>query len=122
MANSEKIFLGIMDLIDAKRLEERLAETGVVIELGFNAQTCKKGCRVTVEVWADQADLPKIEEVMKEERSKLLKDLDFDPQQIRSVFDPSKKTAVCPACGTEFSTKLKECPECGLVFQTDDSE
>ena len=119
MPDPEKILVGIMGLIDAKRLKEKLAEIGIQIELGHNKETCTKGCQVTVEVWADPAHLAKIQEVVKEERSKLLDDLDFDPDQSNQVFDPTKETAICPACGTEFSTKLKECPECGLVFEVD---
>jgi len=116
MPEAEKVMLGIMELVDAKRLKEKLAETGVEIDLGHNKQTCTRGCKVTVEVWGYPQDLPKIQEVLREEQSKLLEDLDFDPKRSDQVFDPSKKTAVCPACGTEFSTELTECPECGLVF------
>ncbi len=116
MPDAEKVLLGVMELVDAKRLKERLAEMGVEIELGHNKQTCTRGCKVTVEVWGYPKDLPKIQGVLDEERSKLLEDIDFDPKQGEQVFDPSKETAVCPACGTEFSTELKECPECGLSF------
>ena len=116
MSDAEKVMMGIMELVDAKRLKEKLAETGVEIELGHNKETCTKGCKVTVEVWADPAHLPKIQEVLREERSKLLDDLDVDPDLANQVFDPNEESAVCPACGTKFSTKLKECPECRLVF------
>lgn len=116
MADGEKVMLGIMELVDAKRLKEKLAEMGVAIELGHNSETCTKGCKVTVEVWADQKDIPNIQEVLRSERAKLLDDLDVDPDLANQVFDPSQDSAVCPACGAKFSTELKECPECGLVF------
>ena len=116
MPDAEKAMLGIMELVDAKRLKENLAEMGVEIELGHNKETCTKGCKVTVEVWADPAHLTKIQEVLREERSKLLDDLDVDPDLANQVFDPNEESAVCPACGAKFSTELKECPECGLVF------
>ena len=116
MADESKMLLGIMELIEAKRLKEKMGALGVDVELGHNKETCTKGCRVTVEVWAEREHLPKIQEVLKEERAKLLSDLDFDPELEDQVFDPSEKTDVCPACGTQFPTNLKECPECGLVF------
>jgi rRNA maturation endonuclease Nob1 len=37
-------------------------------------------------------------------------------ERINQVFDPENPTAVCPACGTEFSTHLGECSDCGLAF------
>jgi hypothetical protein len=116
MPEAEKTMLGIMELVDAKRLKEKLAEMGVGIELGHNKETCTKGCKVTVEVWADPVHLPKIQAVLREEHAKLLDDLDVDPDLANQVFDPDKENAICPACGAEFSTELKECPECGLVF------
>ena len=116
MQGAEKVMMGVMELVAAKRLKEKLAESGVAIELGHNKETCTRGCKVTVEVWAKTAEIPKVQELLREEHTKLLEDLDFDPHQSDQVFDPSKKSAVCPACGTEFSTDLKECPECGLVF------
>jgi len=106
-----------MELVAAKRLKETLAERGTTIELGHNKQTCTRGCKVTVEVWAAPEDIPKVQELLGEEHARLLEDLEFDPKQSGQVFDPAKKTAVCPACGTEFSTALSECPECGLVFE-----
>ncbi len=120
MPITTKQLLGIMDLNEAKRIKEILAERGVAIELGHNKQTCTRGCRVTVEVWGELEDLPKIQELLREEQAKLLEDLDFDPEQSAEVFDANKETAVCPACGTRFSTDLKECPDCGLVFVSED--
>ena len=118
MSDVEKAMLGIMELNDAKRLKAKLAEMGVEIELGHNKETCTKGCKVTVEVWSDPKHLPKIQEVLNEERSKLMDDLDVDPELHNQVFDPNAETAICPACGTKFSTESAECPECGLVFMT----
>jgi len=119
MSELERVFIGIMDLVSAKRLRDKLAERGIEIELGHNKQTCTSGCRVTVEVWAKSHDIPKVQEVLAEERMKLLEGLDFNPDQVSQVFDPKKETAVCPACGARFSTENKECPECGLVFIAD---
>lgn len=119
MSDSEREMIGIMELVSAKRLREKLAENGVEIEIGHNKQTCTSGCRVTVEVWAKSEDILKVQEKLAEEHMKLLEGLDFDLKQISQVFDPKKETAVCPACGAEFSTDLKECPDCGLVFVSD---
>jgi len=117
MSETEKVRLGVMPLVEAKRLKETLAELGMEIELGHNEETCTRGCRVTVEIWAEPRHIPKIQEVLKAESSKIYEGLDFDPKQVDQVFDPGKETAVCPACGTQFSTKSDECPECGLAFR-----
>jgi len=44
---------------------------------------------------------------------------DIDHSILNNVFDSNAQTAVCPCCGTSFSTSLKECPDCGLVFIAD---
>jgi rRNA maturation endonuclease Nob1 len=67
-------------------------------------------------VWANQSDLRKIEEILNKNNSKKLAGLTFDTEQINQVFDTSKKTATCPACGTTFPTTDSECPDCGLIF------
>jgi hypothetical protein len=116
MSDVEKALMGIMELVEAKRLKEKLRNAGVDIELGHNKETCTKGCKVTVEVWSRKEDLPKIQEVLDEEKAKLLSGLDIDPEHENQIFDPEKDSAVCPACGEKFSTKLSECPDCGLAF------
>ena len=69
-----------------------------------------------MELWACPEDIPAIQELMREEEARNRQGLNYDPEQAAQVFDPSKDTAVCPACGTEFATSSTECPDCGLVI------
>lgn len=117
MSENERVKIGIMELVEAKRIKEILAESGVTIELGHNKETCTKGCKVTVEVWTEMKHIPQVQKVMREEHEKLMEGLDVNPELTDEVFDPSEETAICPACGTEFSTESNECPECGLMFK-----
>lgn len=113
-----KIPFGIVELNEAKRLLEALAEKGVELEIRHNEQTCKKGCQSVVEVWVKIEDIPTLEQHIKEKNMKHLESegVQIDTELLNSVYDPESKVAVCPACGTEFSTSDKECPDCGLVF------
>lgn len=88
------------------------------IELVHNEQTCRKGCQSKVEVWVDSQYLQEVQELFQEEVKRMIEaeGTGVDHEQIGQVFDPEAKTTICPACGTEFSTELKECPDCGLVF------
>ena len=114
----EKELIGIIDLAEAKELVEKLIEKEIYIEIRHNEKTCLKGCSVKVEIWAEQKDIPAIAEVISHEKMKVLDNegLDIDKSLLDHVFDDEAKTAICPACGTSFSTECKECPECGLVF------
>lgn len=119
MSNSDDSFalVGILDLKEAKRIQSILADRGVRLHLLRNPETCSSGsCAPSVEVHAAPADLAKIREFFVEERSRSLAGLDFDPALVGEVFDPSKDSARCPACGTVFSTQLTTCPDCGLGF------
>jgi uncharacterized OB-fold protein len=114
----EKELIGIIDLNEAKELAVKLAEKEIYIEMKHNEKTCVKGCAVKVEIWAEHDDIPAIAETIRDEKMKVLDNegLDIDKSLLDHVFDDEAKTAICPACGTSFSTELKECPECGLVF------
>ncbi len=114
----DKELIGIIDLSEAKELAEKLAEKEIYIDIRHNEQTCKKGCTVKVEIWANKDDIAAIAETVRDEKLKVLDNegLNIDKSLLDNVFDEEAKTAVCPACGTSFSTELKECPECGLVF------
>ena len=118
METSEKILIGVLELNEAKELSDKLEPKGIYIAIKHNEQTCTKGCVVKVEVWAQENDIPAIAETIREEKMKTLDNegLDIDKSLLDHVFDEDATTATCPACGTSFSTKLKECPECGLVF------
>lgn len=112
----DRILLGVIEINDAKRLRDDLLEQDVEVDVRYNKSTCQTGCRVTVEVWAMQSDLPTIEKTLEKNRMKLMDGLDTDPNLEGEVFDPEKGQATCPACGTTFATSEKECPDCGLVF------
>ncbi len=115
---SSGVLLGVCPLREAKRIQSRLELLGVPTRLGSNPDTCTTGgCSPTVELWAlHQADLPAIQAFFVAEKDRNHQGLDFDPAVTEAVFDPTQSSALCPACGTQFSTTLKECPDCGLVF------
>jgi len=114
----EKELIGITELGEAKQLMEKLATKGIYIEIKHNEQTCVKGCTVKVEIWANHDDIPAIAETIRNEKMETLENegLNIDHDLLNQVFDDEAKTAVCPACGADFSTDQKECPDCGLVF------
>ena len=112
----ELIKIAVMGLDEAKDLKRECELEGVELVLNHNDQTCTRGCSVTVEVHAMEKDLPIIQTVYGKKYEKLLEGHDVNLEQINEVFDPSKADAVCPACGTKFSTSLSECPDCGLVL------
>lgn len=114
--NDNFVCIGVAPASTAERLKSLLRERDVKIETFHNSSTCQKGCSMTVEIWIEKNDLPILEEVMTKEKARTLEGLDFDPEVVNEVFDPEKESAVCPACGTSFSTKNTECPECGLCF------
>lgn len=105
-----------MGLQEAKDLQKACQELGAEVVLNHNDQTCTRGCAVTVELHSAEKDLPIIQEVYSKMYQKNLEGLNFDPEQIQSVYDPSQESATCPACGYKFSTGHKECPDCGLVL------
>ena len=116
--NNGKVLLGVVEINEAKRLKDRLAEKNIEIELIHNETTCRKGCVAKVEVWAEMVNVETIQKIIHEQNMHMImsEGTEVDQERINQVFDADAETAVCPACGTSFSTKLKECPECGLVF------
>ena len=81
-----------------------------------NHSTCKTGCSPTKEIWAHPDDVIAIQQALHARHIRTLQDMGADLELINQVFDPGKSTAICPACGTEFSTKESQCPECELAF------
>ena len=110
------IRLGTMPLEEAKTLQRILASRQVDAQLDHNAHTCTRGCTVTVEMLVPENSIPIVQDVMKEQYQKLTTGLKVDWNLLTEVFDPSKDSATCPACGTQFSTQASECPDCGLCF------
>ena len=116
MSAEQKTLLGIVPASDADILASQLSKSGVMITTIFNHSSCKGGCAPSKEIWAHPDDVGFIQKFMVERHQQSLKDMGVDLDQINQVFDPSKPTAVCPACGTTFSTSLTQCPECELAF------
>jgi hypothetical protein len=116
MQSQDKMYLGTQELTAAERLRSELSLRGVDLKLMHNAQTCNKGCSITVEVWAHPDDLPAINQVLAEQHQRLMAGLEYDAKLFEEVFDPSKAEATCPCCGTSFATSEQACPDCGLVF------
>jgi hypothetical protein len=117
MEDSEYVLLGTIDYTEAKRLKSALEERGVILKLVSNPQTCGTGgCAPKLEVFVKESDTPRVKEFMIEEHNRSLGDLTHEAGLMDEVFDSEKESARCPACGTEFSTRLNECPDCGLCF------
>jgi len=111
-----ELFLGVMDLNEAKYHQIKLKNLGVDIEFKTNGETCTSGCRVTVEMWAKENDQESITSYFKSEQGKHTQGLNLDLNALNSVFDTSMSAVTCQACGMEFSPTEKECPDCGLVY------
>ncbi len=116
METQDKKLLGTMPANEADILRSKLARVGVDIVTIFNHSSCKTGCSPSKEIWANPMDLQFIQEHLQELHIKSLVEMGADLNLVNQVFDTSKATALCPACGTEFSTSVTVCPECELVF------
>lgn len=112
----EELFLGVMDLQEAKNHQLELKSRGVEVELKVNHATCTSGCKVTVEVWGKEGDKEKIEAYLSADYLKHLRGHEPDFNSLTSVFDESMSEVVCQACGAKFSPQVKICPDCGLVY------
>ena len=112
----EEIFLGVMELQEAKNHQLKLKNQGVELNLKVNDRTCTSGCKVTVEVWAKAAHKPALDTHFKQDYLKHVKGHEPNFEHIAGVFDPGMEEVICQACGTKFSPKANECPDCGLVY------
>jgi len=120
---NEQVLLGQLEYNEAKRFRAALLERGVELHLASTSENCNsKRCRISLEVYAHQKDLPTVAEFLKEEHARDYGGLDINPELHNQVFDSEKENATCPACGTSFVTNLKACPDCGLVFVPDEQE
>jgi hypothetical protein len=119
--SDQEVLIGVIEYNEAKRLKHALEEIQKVsVRLANNPETCQTGgCKISVEVYARQEDLPRIGEYLEQEKQKTYEGLAVDFDLHNEVFDPEKGEARCPACGAQFSTQNTECPECGLVFLMD---
>src|SRR4051812_41002111 len=99
---SDRVLLGIIDLVEAKRIRASLGEMGVKLEMISNPDTCSSGgsCKPTVELYASEPDLPKVAEFFRFEKERDQGGIEVNPELLGQVFDSEKASAVCPACGT----------------------
>ena len=112
----ESIFLGVMELQEAKNHQFKLKSLGVDITFKVNPQTCTTGCKVTVEVWADEADAGILKTHFQNDYLKHVMGHEPNPDNLAQVFDPLATEVICQACGTTFSPTTNECPGCGLNY------
>lgn len=111
-----ELFLGVMDIHEAKNHQLKLREKGVSVEFRTNGHTCTTGCKVTVEVWGHQTDEEKLAQYFKDDYLKHVKGHVPDFENLSQVFDPNLSQVICQACGTAFSPSMNECPDCGLCY------
>ncbi len=112
----EEVFLGVMDLQEAKNHQVRLKSDGVVLTLKTHSETCTTGCKVTVEVWGKESDREKLEAHFHADYLKHVKGHAPNLEHLSAVYDPTAPEVVCQACGAKFSPTSNECPDCGLVY------
>lgn len=111
-----EIFLGVMELQEAKNHQLALKNVGVFLELKRHHETCTSGCKVTVEVWGLESDEEKIRSHFQQDYLKHVKGHEPDFGALSAVFDPTAVEVTCQACGATFSPTKTECPDCGLCY------
>ena len=117
MSDQDKVPIGGANIHEAERIRGRLGAIGIAVELAVSPGDCNSGgCGIRAEIWASQADLPRIASFFAEERRRQEAGLSYDPEVIAQVFDVDAAEATCPACATRFATTQRECPDCGLSF------
>lgn len=117
MDTNDKVLLGTFSVMIANRYRDLLQAKGVELAVLHNAATCSTGsCGTSMELWAERKDLDAVLAVFQQEQARNFMGLEVNPDLLSQVYDPSQDNAVCPACGTSFSTSLAECPDCGLSF------
>lgn len=112
-----ELFLGVMDLQEAKNHQYKMKALGVEILLKSNPETCSSGsCKVTVEVWGNEADQEELLKHFQNDYLKHVKGHEPNFEHLSAVFDPTALEVICQACGTKFTPTTSECPDCGLVY------
>jgi hypothetical protein len=113
----DEIFLGVMDLQEAKNHQHKLKSLGVEIIFKSNPQTCSQGsCKVTVEVWGLKSDELILMSHFQNDYLKHVKGHFPNVEHLSAVFDANASEVICQACGTKFNPASCECPDCGLVY------
>jgi uncharacterized OB-fold protein len=116
MEENFDLFLGVMDLQEAKNHQLHLRAFNIPLEFKTNSKTCTTGCKVTVEVWAREQDSKTIQDHFKKDYLKNLQGHLPDFDALAAVFDPTASEVICQACGTKFAPTSSECPDCGLIY------
>lgn len=111
-----ELFLGVMEMMEAKDLKAKLKKENIDVDLRVNEQTCTRGCKVTVEVWGSVDHRDQLVEYFQSEHQRFTQGLEINPELLSQVFDSNAEHVKCQACGFEFSPKINECPDCGLVY------
>lgn len=112
----QQLFLGVMDFQEAKNHQYKLKVQGVTLELKTNKQTCTTGCKITVEVWADERDEKTLRAYFQKDYMKHVSGHNINLDHLSAVFDTSAPEVICQACGAKFAPDINECPDCGLVY------
>lgn len=116
MDTEKEVFLGVMDLQEAKTHQLKLKENGITVTLKTHGSTCTTGCKVTVEVWGNNTDVIALQSYFSGEFMKHVKGHEPNFDYLTAVFDSSASEVTCQACGARFSPTLSECPDCGLCY------
>ncbi len=112
----EEIFIGVMDLQEAKNHQHKLKARKVELTLKTHHETCATGCKVTVEVWGQDTDKEILFQHFQSDYLKHVKGHEPRFELLSEVFDPSRPVVTCQACGVKFEPSKAECPDCGLCY------
>lgn len=112
----EEVFLGVMDLQEAKNHQYRLKGEGIHIYFKTNDATCTTGCKVTVEVYGKAENLEVLQKHFQQDYLKHVQGHLPNFEHLSAVYDPTASEVICQACGTKFAPSSSECPDCGLVY------
>lgn len=112
----DEVFLGTMDIQEAKTHQIALKNKGVKLEIKSNGETCTTGCKVTVEVWGKSVDSESIVNYFRQFNLKNIAGHTLNFEALASVYDTNAAETMCQACGAKFATTCTECPDCGLCY------
>jgi len=104
-------------IINVKNVQALLKSEGLATIIAGDSASCGKGCcgpEVMLRVRKD--DLREVMQVLSMEHAHSTGLFDHDTSYVDSVYNTESREAVCPACGSSFSTGSNTCPECGLCF------
>ncbi len=113
---SDELFLGVMDIQEAKNHQLKLKGQGVKLMLKSNGETCTTGCKVTVELWGFEKDNEALKKHFSSDYMKHVAGHEPNYEHMSAVYDPTAEEVICQACGAKFKPTATECPECGLCY------